>query len=154
MATIPDFPACLSTLFAQEFGNIISNAPKKDVAKTINKTKKTRLNQTLVDIKAHNKPVIMIFNKIDAYKNLTIDDDDLITEKTQEHYTLEEWKQTWMHRLGEQNTLFISATQKENFEEFKERLYEAVRQIHITRFPYNNFLYPDYKEAIEEENKK
>ena len=109
------------------------------------------VNQTLLDIKAKDKPILMVFNKIDAYKNLTIDHDDLITEKTSRHFTLEEWKTTWMNRVGEQNALFISATNKENFEEFRERLYEAVRQIHITRFPYNKFLYPDYKDAEEKE---
>jgi GTP-binding protein HflX len=109
------------------------------------------VNQILQDIKANDKPVIMVFNKIDSYQHLTIDEDDLITEKTTRHYTLDEWKSTWMSRLGEQNALFISATQKENFEEFRERVYEAVRQIHITRFPYNKFLYPDYKDAIEKE---
>ncbi|MBF4506426.1 GTPase HflX [Flavobacterium sp. JLP] len=112
------------------------------------------VNQTLQDIKAHEKPVIMVFNKIDAYKHLTIDEDDLMTEKTPRHYTLDEWKATWMHRLGEDNALFISATNKENFEEFRERVYEAVRQIHITRFPYNKFLYPDYKDAIEKEDEQ
>jgi len=112
------------------------------------------VNQTLQDIKAHEKPVIMVFNKIDAYKHLTIDEDDLMTEKTPRHYTLDEWKSTWMHRLGEDNALFISATNKENFEEFRERVYEAVRQIHITRFPYNKFLYPDYKDAVEKEEKE
>jgi GTP-binding protein HflX len=110
------------------------------------------VNQILQDIKANDKPVIMVFNKIDSYQHLTIDEDDLITEKTTRHYTLDEWKSTWMSRLGEQNALFISATQKENFEEFRERVYEAVRQIHITRFPYNKFLYPDYKDAIEKED--
>ena len=109
------------------------------------------VNQILQDIKANDKPVIMVFNKIDSYQHLTIDEDDLITERTTRHYTLNEWKSTWMSRLGEQNALFISATQKENFEEFRERVYEAVRQIHITRFPYNKFLYPDYKDAIEKE---
>ena len=112
------------------------------------------VNQTLLDIKANDKPVIMVFNKIDAYKPLTIDDDDLMTEKTPRHFTLEEWKSTWMSRVGEQNALFISATNKENFEEFRERLYEAVRHIHITRFPYNKFLYPDYKDAVEKEDKE
>jgi GTP-binding protein HflX len=109
------------------------------------------VNQTLLDIKANNKPVIMVFNKIDAYQHLTIDEDDLMTEKTPRHFTLDEWKETWMHRVGEENALFISATEKENFEEFRERVYEAVRQIHITRFPYNKFLYPDYKDAVEKE---
>ena len=112
------------------------------------------VNQTLADIKAKDKPVIMVFNKIDAYKHLTIDEDDLMTEKTPRHFTLDEWKSTWMHRVGEENALFISAANKENFEEFRERVYEAVRQIHITRFPYNKFLYPDYKDAIEKEEKE
>ncbi|SHM53561.1 GTPase HflX [Flavobacterium xanthum] len=111
------------------------------------------VNQTLLDIKANDKPVIMVFNKIDAYKPLTIDEDDLMTEKTPRHFTLAEWKSTWMSRVGEQNALFISATNKENFEEFRERVYEAVRHIHITRFPYNKFLYPDYKDAVEKEDK-
>jgi len=112
------------------------------------------VNQTLLDIKANDKPVIMVFNKIDAYTHLTIDEDDLMTEKTPRHSTLDEWKTTWMHRVGEENALFISASNKENFEEFRERLYEAVRQIHITRFPYNKFLYPDYKDAVEKEEKE
>ncbi|GEL10284.1 GTP-binding protein HflX [Flavobacterium glycines] len=109
------------------------------------------VNQILVDIKASDKPTLMVFNKIDAYRHLTIDEDDLMTEKTTKHYTLDEWKSTWMSRVGEQNALFISATNKQNFEEFRERVYEAVRQIHITRFPYNKFLYPDYKDAMEKE---
>ena len=112
------------------------------------------VNQTLQDIKAHDKPVIMVFNKIDAYKPLVIDEDDLMTEKTPRHFTLEEWKATWMSRVGEQNALFISATHKENFEEFRERVYESVRQIHITRFPYNKFLYPDYNDAIEKDEEQ
>ena len=110
------------------------------------------VNQILLDIKSNDKPIIMVFNKIDAFKNLTIDEDDLITEKTAKHYTLEEWKTTWMHNVGEKNALFISATEKENFEELRENLYETVRKIHVTRFPYNKFLYPDYKDAIEKED--
>lgn len=109
------------------------------------------VNQILQDIKSNDKPTIMVFNKIDAYKNEVIDEDDLITEKTTKHYTLEEWKDTWMSNVGEKNTLFISATNKENFEEFREKIYESVRKIHITRFPYNKFLYPDYKDAVEKE---
>ena len=109
------------------------------------------VNQILQDIKSNDKPTIMVFNKIDAYKPLTIDADDLVTEKTPLHNTLEEWKATWMGTVGEKNALFISATNKENFEEFREKVYEAVREIHISRFPYNNFLYPDYKENHAEE---
>ena len=109
------------------------------------------VNKILLDIKSNNKPIIMVFNKIDAYKHLTIEDDDLMTERTTKHYTLNEWKATWMSNVGEKKALFISATEKENFEQFREVVYEAVREIHITRFPYNKFLYPDYKDAIEDE---
>ncbi len=110
------------------------------------------VNQILMDIKSNDKPTIMVFNKIDAYKHLVIEEDDLMTERTTKHYTLEEWKQTWMSTVGENNALFISATEKENFEQFREIIYEAVRKIHITRFPYNKFLYPDYKDAVEKED--
>jgi len=112
------------------------------------------VNKTLLEIKSNDKPTIMVFNKIDAYKHLTIDEDDLITERTRKHYSLDEWKQTWMSDVGEGNALFISARNKENFEEFRETVYEAVRQIHITRFPYNKFLYPDYKDAVEKEEEQ
>ena len=109
------------------------------------------VNQILQDIKSNDKPTIMVFNKIDAFKNQEIEEDDLITEKTTKHYTLEEWKTTWMNNVGIKNTLFISAINKENIEEFRERVYETVREIHISRFPYNKFLYPDYKDALEKE---
>ncbi len=108
------------------------------------------VNQILLDIKSDNKPMIMVFNKIDAYKHLTIEEDDLITEKTTKHYTLDEWKATWMSNVGKKKALFISATEKENFEQFREIVYEAVRQIHITRFPYNKFLYPDFKDSLDD----
>lgn len=108
------------------------------------------VNQILQDIKSANKPTIMVFNKIDAYQSLQYDENDITVEKTTKHYTLEDWKRTWMSKLGDKNTLFISATEKANFEEFREKVYEAVREIHITRFPYNKFLYPDYKDAAEE----
>ncbi len=109
------------------------------------------VNQILQDIKSADKPTIMVFNKIDAYKSEHFDENDLSVEKTTKHYTLEDWKRTWMSKLGESKTLFISATEKANFEEFREKVYEAVREIHITRFPYNKFLYPDYKDAVENE---
>lgn len=101
------------------------------------------VNQILAEIKSAEKPTLMVFNKIDAYEAEKIEEDDLITERTSSHNTLAEWKNTWMNRLGE-DVLFISALNKENMEEFKKKVYEAVRQIHITRFPYNNFLYPEY----------
>lgn len=101
------------------------------------------VNKILTEIEALGKPTIMVFNKIDAYEPEKIEEDDLITEKTSAHNTLKEWKKTWMNRMGD-NVLFISALNKENFEDFRRKVYEAVREIHITRFPYNNFLYPEY----------
>lgn len=101
------------------------------------------VNQILDEIESADKPILMVFNKIDAYEPELIEEDDLITEKTPAHNTLEEWERTWMNRLGD-NVLFISALNKENIEEFRKKVYEAVREIHVTRFPYNNFLYPEY----------
>lgn len=109
------------------------------------------VNQILKDIKSDDKPTIMVFNKIDAYKPVYLAEDDLMTEREPKHYSLEEWKKTWMNNVGEKNALFISATDKLNFEEFREKVYEAVREIHITRFPYNKFLYPEYSEATDKE---
>lgn len=108
------------------------------------------VNEILKDIKSNDKPTIMVFNKIDAYIPEQIEEDDLMTERTSKHYSIEEWKKTWMNKVGEKNTIFISATDKENFDEFKRKLYEMVREIHTTRFPYNSFLYPDYDHLIEE----
>lgn len=111
------------------------------------------VNQILKDIKSDDKPTIMIFNKIDAYKADKFDEEDLMIERTSKHYSINEWKNTWMSKVGENNAVFISATEKDNFEELRHKVYEAVRQIHITRFPYNNFLYPEYTEndATEEQ---
>jgi GTP-binding protein HflX len=106
------------------------------------------VNTILSDIKSADKPTIMVFNKIDAYEAEPFDDSDLITERTKANYSLEEWKKTWMHKVGN-NALFISAINKENLEDFKKRVYDEVREIHVTRFPYNKFLYPDYDETHE-----
>ncbi|WP_459210204.1 GTPase HflX [Aquimarina rhabdastrellae] len=109
------------------------------------------VNNILKEIDSTDKRTIMVFNKIDAYKHEEIAEDDLVTERTKAHYTLEEWKQTWMNRIGD-SALFISATKKENMDTFRNRVYKEVRDIHVTRFPYNNFLYPEimYEEGSEE----
>jgi GTP-binding protein HflX len=93
----------------------------------------------------HQKPTIMVFNKIDQYTHQEIDQDDLTTERTKEHYTLEEWKKTWYAKMN-QKCVFISALKKENLDEFKSMVFEEVKKIHITRFPYNDFLYQEYQE--------
>jgi GTP-binding protein hflX len=111
----------------------------------------TSVNQILTEIQSSDKPTIMVFNKIDAYKHLIIENDDLITERTTRHFTLDEWKQTWMNRMNG-DAVFISATDKNNIDEFREKVYKKVREIHVTRFPYNNFLYPELPE-IEIDNK-
>jgi GTP-binding protein HflX len=105
------------------------------------------VNSVLSDIKCANKPTLMIFNKIDAYSFETIDDDDLVTEKGKEHYTLQDWQKTWMNDY-DVPSIFISALNKDNLEEFKETVYEEVKKIHIQRFPYSDFLYTEYEEEV------
>lgn len=102
------------------------------------------VNDILEDIKSRDKPTIVVFNKIDAYTPEPLGEDDL--ERSEKNFTIEEWKNTWMSRLGEDHSIFISATEKDNFEEFRKRVYDTVRKIHVTRFPYNNFLFPDYED--------
>ena len=103
---------------------------------------KESVEKILSEINSLNKPTLLVFNKIDNYEALEIDKDDLTTERTKLHYTLDEWKHTWMGQLGD-NVIFISAIEKSNIEELKKLLYSKVREIHVTRFPYNNFLYPE-----------
>ncbi|MBT8259462.1 MAG: GTPase HflX [Bacteroidia bacterium] len=104
------------------------------------------VNSILSEIDSEGKPTIMVFNKIDAYVPEEFDESDLMIARTKRHYSLDEWKRTWM---AERHTsLFISALNKENLEEFRKVVYQAVREIHVTRFPYNNFLYPDYDENM------
>jgi len=101
------------------------------------------VNKILDEIKSADKKTIMVFNKIDQYQPEIIDEDDLVTEKTKMHFTLEEWQQTWYSKVGDR-ALFISALNKENLDDFRKRVYDEVRNIHVTRFPYNNFLYPEH----------
>ncbi|MCG2418102.1 GTPase HflX [Aequorivita sp. F47161] len=103
------------------------------------------VDKILEEIGSADKPTVMVFNKIDIYNPEEIEEDDLMTEKTKAHYTLEEWKHTWMAKLNG-DAIFISALNKENISEFRKLVYEKVKEIHTTRFPYNNFLYPEYSE--------
>ncbi|WP_223549741.1 GTPase HflX [Aestuariivivens sp. NBU2969] len=105
------------------------------------------VNKILGEIDSSDKPTIMVFNKIDAYEAEPFDETDLEIEKTEQHYTLDEWKSTWMAKVGN-NALFISALNKKNLDDFKKRVYDEVREIHVTRFPYNHFLYPDYDDTL------
>ena len=105
------------------------------------------VNQILKDINSLDKPTLIVFNKIDLYEPDPWDETDLVEERTKNHYSLEEWQKTWMHRINN-SALFISALSKENLDLFRERVYKATRKIHITRFPYNNFLYPEQQKEI------
>jgi len=100
------------------------------------------VNKILEEIKGVNKPVIMVFNKIDNFKREEYDDTDLLNEYSKLNFTIDEWKDTWISKLGE-NVVFMSATKKLNIDQFKKTVYREVRKIHIKRYPYNNFLYPD-----------
>lgn len=103
------------------------------------------VNKILEEIHALDKPTLMVFNKIDAYTPEPFDETDLMNPRTKAHYSLQEWKATWMSKIGD-HSLFISALNKENLEDFRKRVYVEVRKIHIQRFPYNHFLYPDYED--------
>lgn len=97
------------------------------------------VNETLKEIECNTKPVITVFNKIDAFKFVEKDPDDL-TPPTKENISLQELKQTWYAKEN-MPSIFISAKNKENFDEFKTLLYNQVKEIHVKRYPYNNFLY-------------
>jgi len=100
------------------------------------------VNQILHDIKSIDKPTLMVFNKIDAYKADPWDPDDLIIKKTKSNYTIEELEASWVSQSNDKS-VFISALQKDNFKKFRKEIYKTVREIHVTRFPYNHFLYPE-----------
>ncbi len=97
------------------------------------------VNQTLTDIKAFDKPTILVFNKIDAYTFIEKEADDL-GPITKRNLSLNELKKSWMSQLNNP-CIFISATEKDNIEEFRELLYKMAKEIHEKRYPYNKFLY-------------
>ena len=102
------------------------------------------VESTLNEIDKSEKPTILIFNKVDAFSYQPKDEDDL-TPLTRENISLEELKKTWMSKLNE-NCIFISARKKTNIEELKALLYQKVKEIHVQRFPFNDFLYQNYEE--------
>ncbi|MEE0912846.1 MAG: GTPase HflX [Paludibacteraceae bacterium] len=106
------------------------------------------VEKTLQELNTENKPTILVFNKIDAFSYTPKEEDDL-TPKTKENISLDELKNTWMSKLNE-NCIFISAHERSNIDEFKSLLYQKVKEIHITRFPYNDFIYQIYDENAEE----
>ncbi len=122
------------------------------------------VDETLMELGCAEKPQLLVFNKIDAYKWVEKEEDDL-TPMTRENYTLEDLKKTWMGKIGADQTtppsghpsysggegrclecLFISAKKKENIDELREVLYKRVRELHVQKYPYNDFLYNDYQE--------
>jgi GTP-binding protein HflX len=109
----------------------ISHPEFEDQIKTV--------NETLAEIGAADKPVIMAFNKIDAYTYIQKEEDDL-TPATRENISLEELKTSWMAK-DNHPCIFLSAKTKENFDSFKSLLYKHIRKIHTVRYPYNDFLY-------------
>ena len=110
------------------------------------------VNRTLHEVcDSADKPMIIVFNKTDAFSYIEKDADDL-TPRTKENISLEELKTTWMAKMND-NCIFISAKEKQNIDELKEMLYNKVKEIHVTRFPYNDFLYQKYDDndtSIEE----
>lgn len=100
------------------------------------------VDNTLKELGCADKPSVMLFNKIDAYSWVDKEEDDL-TPKTRENITLDELKATWMARLND-NCLFISAREKTNIQEMRDTLYDKVRELHVQKYPYNDFLYQNY----------
>ena len=103
------------------------------------------VEKTLADLNCGDKPLMVIFNKIDAFTYVQKEEDDL-TPKTKENITLDELKETWMSKLAD-NCLFISAREKQNIENLKEILYKKVCELHVQKYPYNDFLYQTYEEG-------
>ncbi len=99
------------------------------------------VNETLAELIKSPKPTLIVFNKIDAFQYVQKEEDDL-TPVLRENYSLDDLKQMWMSKQGGE-TVYISATRKENIEELKDKLYTIVKDIHSARFPYNDFLYAD-----------
>lgn len=98
------------------------------------------VNETLAELGAADKPTIVVFNKIDAFTYVEKDEHDLAPKK-RENYSLAELEQTWMARLNASNVVFVSAANKTNIDELRDRLYQRVKEIHTERYPYNNFLF-------------
>ena len=107
------------------------------------------VEQTLADLGCADKPSLIVFNKIDAYTWVEKDADDL-TPPTRENVTLDEMMQTWMARLGD-TCFFISARECINLTEFRQLLYKKVRELHVQKYPYNDFLFDNYEEEMNEE---
>ena len=108
------------------------------------------VNKTLQEVcNSGSKETIIVFNKIDAYHHIEKDADDL-TPRTRENIPLEELKATWMAKMND-NCVFISAKEKINIEELKEKIYQKAKEIHTRRFPYNDFLFQKYTEEDDEQ---
>lgn len=97
------------------------------------------VNQTLSDIGAGDKPTLLVFNKIDAFRFEQKEEDDL-TPMTKKNLSLDELKKTWMNKVHDE-CLFVSAVEKQNIDEFRKTLYDKVKELHQKRYPYNKFLY-------------
>lgn len=106
------------------------------------------VNQTLTELDPVKKPMIMVFNKIDAFTYIPKEEDDLMPMK-QENFSLDELKKTWMSKMHD-NCIFISAKKKENIDELKELLYNKIKEIHVQRYPHNDFLFQNYSDLSEE----
>lgn len=98
------------------------------------------VNQTLKDLDSADKPMVLVFNKIDNYHWVEKEADDL-TPMTRENITLDELRRTWMAKMSD-NCLFISARERENIDHFRDVLYRKIRELHVQKYPYNDFLYP------------
>ena len=107
------------------------------------------VDKTLLDLGCSDKPQLLVFNKVDAYRWVEKDEDDL-TPATKENISLDQLMNTWMARMGH-DCIFISARERSNIEALKELMYNRVRELHVQKYPYNDFLFQSYDEAGEEQ---
>lgn len=122
---------------------------RKDDRNGYNRKDKKQWERQLKD-QGHQKPTLLVFNKVDNYSFIPKEEDDL-TPMTKENISLDQLKETWMGRMGEGNCMFISAREGQGIEALKERLYAMVKEIHTRRFPYNDFLFQHYEDSTDTE---
>ena len=137
----------------ETLNDICRDMTQEDVHKNdrygYNRKDKKQWERTLKE-QGHQKPTLLVFNKVDNYTFTPKDADDL-SPMTKENISLEMLQETWMSRMGEGNCLFISAKNGTGIDELKSRLYEMVKEIHTKRFPYNDFLFQHYEDSADTE---
>ena len=134
----------LPTDLVDSFKSTLDEVREADISHPDFEEQISVVDKTIADLEAGGKPTMIVFNKVDAYTYVEKAEDDL-TPKTRKNITLEELMKTWMAKLND-NCIFISAREKINMDELKTIIYNKVRELHVQKYPYNDFLYQTYDE--------